>query len=329
MGGWLLSIIFSILIFIIYAVERGVSSFAGTNLLTSWLPQAMSTYLLTSSLGVLLGGIFLDKKRSKDVLKWIVPIGTAAILGLTLGNPWVFGIGFGLTAVIIKLAPFSSMLKLFDGGDALRLANQAAAKNFGGAAFILFLGSAVASLGFDLFIYLLAGLFFVISSLAVMKLPDDRIPGWEWDKVKALCKTWKWWWFAAYFFVQGGLYYFLLMKQMPALLASGYTKATVIPVIAGLQIAGGLLRYPLGWIMDRWGYGRMLVVHTALYFLSWLLMPFDASLWVCTFTLAAAASTPSYWAYAKSFGKEMIATVVSLGLVIQYLGAGIIVGKWL
>jgi hypothetical protein len=328
MGGWLLSLVFSILIFIIYAVERGASSFAGTDLLTSWLPTAMSTYFLTSSLGVLLGGIFLDRKRAKDVLKWIVPIGTASILGLTLGNPWVFGIGFGLTAVIIKLAPFSSILKLFDGGDALRISNQAAAKNFGGAAFLMFLGTALASIGFNMFVYLLAGLFLIISSLAVMNLPDDRIPGWEWDKVKALCKTSKWWWFALYFFLQGGLYYYLLMKQMPCLLAAGYSKITVIPILAGMQIAGGLLRYPLGWIMDRWGYGKMLILHTALYFAAWFTMGVDALLWTTIFTVAAAASTPSYWAYSKTFGKEMIATVVSMGLVIQYLGAGIIVGKW-
>lgn len=319
----------SMLIFITYALQRGLASFAKTDMVMPWLADGMGIYFTTMSLAILVGGFILDKISSKKVVLFATGIGILGILGLTQG-PWLFGICFGIAAAFMKLIPYSAPLKLNDGNDGLRISPQASAKNFGGAFFLLFLGGFLMTFTFSTIAVVLSMLFAIIGLYAYSVLPDDKIKGWDISEIKEVIKSWKFWVFMGYFFIMCGVYYVAIMGFFPAMMKiSGYTKGETITLMAISFILAGFLRWPSAWLGEKIGKGKILAIGTLGMIATIPLTTINPLLAMYIFAPFSAIHTPNYWAIAKDmFGKKYLATVIGLGFVFQYIGAGLMYGKW-
>lgn len=318
----------SMLIFITYALQRGLASFAKTDMVVPWLKDGLGIYFTTMSLAVLLGGFILDKVNSKTVILFATGVGILGILGLIQG-PWMFGVGFGLAASFIKLAPYSAPLKLYDKNDGIRISPQASAKNFGGAFFLLFFGAFIMTFSFNAVVVALSLLFAIIGLLSYWMLPDDKIKGWNIEEVKEVIKKWKFWAFMSYFFVMCGVYYIAIMGFFPEMLVAGYTRAQTITLMAVSFILAGILRWPSAWLGQKIGYWKTIIIGTLGMMITIPLTKIDPLLAMYLFAPFSAIHTPNYWALAKDmFGKKYLATVIGLGFTAMYLGAGIMYGKW-
>lgn len=319
----------SMLIFITYALQRGLASFAKTDMVLPWLADGMGIYFTTMSLSVLFGGFILDKVSSKKVILFATGIGILGILGLIQG-PWLFGIGFGIAAAFMKLIPYSAPLKLGDGNDGLRISPQASAKNFGGAFFLLFLGGFLMTFTFSTIAVFLSLFFAVVGVYTYSILPDDKIKGWNISEIKELIKSWKFWAFMGYFFIMCGVYYIAIMGFFPAMMKiAGYTKGQTIILMAISFILAGLLRWPSAWIGQKIGYWKTIIIGTIGMIITIPLTKTDPLLAMYIFAPFSAIHTPNYWTLAKDmFGKKYLATVMGLGFVAMYLGAGFMYGKW-
>jgi hypothetical protein len=319
----------SMLIFITYALQRGLASFAKTDMVVPWLQDGMGIYFTTMSLTVLLGGFILDKVSSKVVILFATGVGILGILGLIHG-PWLFGIGFGIAASFVKLAPYSAPLKLFDGNDGIRISPQASAKNFGGAFFLLFFGAFLMTFTFNVIVVYLSLLFAIIGLLSYYMLPDDKIKGWNIIEIKEVIKKWKFWVLMSYFFIMCGVYYVAIMGFFPAMIKiGGYTKGETITLMAISFILAGILRWPAAWIGQKIGYWKTIIIGTIGMIITIPLTKIDPLLAMYLFAPFSAIHTPNYWALAKDmFGKKYLGTVIGLGFVAMYIGAGFMYGKW-
>jgi len=322
-------------VFGVYAIQRGFATFAkAADFGITHMKDALSIYFVVMSLAVVVGGYFLDNFNSRKVMLVATLMGVGGIL-LVPYSPLGFGLLFGGAAAFIKLAPFSSPMKLFNNYEAVRISPQSAAKNLGGAAFILFLGGVLTSMGWEIASVLLAGFFLVVGLLAYNMLPNDKMEGWKWNFLLELTKDWHFWMMAAYFFLMCGFYYVAIYGFYPALIGIGIAKGTVLTILAVSFIIAGLLRPLVAWMGD-WYVGSIKLRLP----LMWIgtagmaaCIPLTAIAPVpalALFTFMSAIHTPNYWAYCKEvWGPEYIATAVSLGFFFQYLGAGVMYGKWM
>ena len=320
-------------IFGVYAIQRGFASFAkSTDFIIPHMKDGLSIYFTVMSLAVLIGGYFLDKFNSRNVMLAATGLGCLGIL-LVPYSALGFGLLFGTAAAFIKLAPYSSPMKLFDKNEAIKIAPQSAAKNIGGAAFILFLGGSIATLGWSTASIVLS-LFFLLSGVAsYFMLPDDKIEGWKWDIFTKLFKDLKFWMISVYFFIMCGVYYIAIGGYVPELVKI-LDKGVAYTVLAISFIIAGLLRFWVAWLGDQTIKGYKLRLP-----LMWI---GTAGMAVCIpltkvypipslalFTLMSAIHTPNYWAYCKEqWGPKYISTVLGLGFFFMYLGAGVMYGAW-
>ena len=259
------------------------------------------------------------------------------VLGILLvpHSPFGFGLLFGCAAAFIKLGPFSAILKLFNDKEALRISPQSAAKNVGGAAFILFLGGALTSLGWASASVVLA-LFFMASGIATYyMLPDDKIEGWKWDIFIDLSRDFWFWMVCIYFFIMCGVYYIAITGFYPALTkVAEFPSGTALTILAVSYLICGVLRFFVAWLGDQEikGYKLRLPlmwIGTAGMAVCIPLSKIQPILSLVIFTFMSAIHTPNYWAYCKEmWGPKYISTVVALGFFFMYLGAGVMYGKW-
>lgn len=321
-------------IFGVYAIQRGFATFAkASDFGITHMKEALSIYFIVMSLAVLIGGYFLDNFNSRKVMLAATLMGVIGILMVPY-SPLGFGLLFGGAAAFIKIAPYSSPMKLFDTNEAIKISPQAAAKNFGGAAFILFLGGALTSLGWNVASVILACFFLAVGLLSYNMLPNDRIEGWKWYIFRDLARDWHFWMMAVYFFLMCGFYYVAIYGYYPALVAAGIAKGTVLTVLAVSYIIAGLLRFLVAWM------GELYIGNVKLRLpLLWIgtfgmavcipLTKIQPVISLALFTFMSAIHTPNYWAYCKEiWGPKYIATVVSLGFFFMYLGAGVMYGQW-
>lgn len=318
----------SLAIFGTYAIQRGLGAFAKSGLLTSDFGFALQIYFVTMSVGMLFMGLFLDNVNTRKAILVGTGLGIGGML-LAPYTPWGFGLLFGAAAVIMKLSPFASPLKLLDGNDGFRIAPQASAKNFGGAFFMLFLGAALISWGFPTASILMALLFCVAGIVAYFILPDDKIEGWKWSIFKELSIDWKFWAMMLYFFVMCGMYWLVITGLFPALSTLGLTKTSVITWMASSFIVTGAARFPVAWAGDKYGHWIFMIIGTLGMVLCYFLLPISPMLSLWLFVPFSSMHTANYWPQCKQlWGAKYINTVLALGFVFQYFGAGIFYGKW-
>ena len=324
----------SLSIFGVYAIQRGFATLAkAADFPIPHMKEALAIYFTVMSLAVLIGGYLLDNRPTKEAYIYATFLGVLGII-LVPYTPWGFGLLFGAAAAMLKLAPYSSPMKLFDSNEAIRIAPQSAAKNVGGAMFILFLGGTLKALGLIPTSILLAGFFLVVGIVTYSMLPDDRIQGWKWDIFKQLSVDFKFWMAAVYFFFMCGLYYIAITGFYPALTGVGISAGVALTTIAVSYLCSGALRFFVAWLgsQEIKGYKirlPLMWIGTAGMGLCIPLTKINPILSLIVFTFMSAIHTPNYWAYCKEqWGPKYISTVVSLGFFFMYLGAGVMYGKW-
>lgn len=323
-------------IFGVYAIQRGFATFAkASDFAIPHMKDSLSIYFTVMSLAVLAGGYFLDNFSTRKVMLFATCLGVLGIL-LVPYTPLGFGLLFGTAAAFIKLGPYSSPMKLFHSSEALRIAPQSAAKNIGGAAFILFLGGTLTTLGWNVATIMLACFFLVCGLLTYQMLPDDRIEGWKWDIFQNLWIDFRFWMICIYFFLMAGVYYVAIYGFYPALTEVALLpKTTALTVLAISFIIAGLLRFFVAWLGDQeiWDGIKfrlpLMWIGTAGMAVCIPLTQIQPLISLVLFTFMSAIHTPNYWAYCKEiWGPKYISTVVSLGFFFMYLGAGFFYGKW-
>ena len=315
-------------IFGVYAIQRGFATFAkSADFVIPHMKDALGIYFTVMSIVVLIGGYLLDNYKSKNLFLIAGGLGAAGLI-LVPYTPWAFGLLFGSAAALLKLGPYSAPMKLYNENESFKICPQAAAKNLGGAAFILFLGGFLTTLGWIPTSVLLAGFFLTSCVLSYLMLPDDKIEGWKWDQFIELSKSLKFWFLMLYFFIMCGVYYVAIYNLYPALTSYGIAKGTALTILAISYIICGALRWPAAWIGNRYRVTSMWV-GTAGMALAIPLLNFNAIAGLILFTLSSAVHTPNYWAYVKEqWGPKYIATIVGLGFFFMYLGAGVMYGQW-
>jgi len=324
----------SLSIFGVYAIQRGFATLAkAADFPIPHMKEALAIYFTVMSLAVLIGGYLLDNRPTKEVYIYATFLGVLGII-LVPYTPWGFGLLFGAAAAMLKLAPYSSPMKLFDSNEAMRIAPQSAAKNVGGAAFILFLGAALATLGWVPTTLVLACFFLAVGVATYWMLPDDRIKGWKWDIFKQLATQVKFWAVAVYFFIMCGVYYVAIYGFYPAIKGAGYGTSTTLTILAVSFLCAGALRFFVAWLGSQEIKGikirlPLMWIGTAGMAVCIPLTKLYPLLSLSLFTFMSAIHTPNYWAYCKEqWGPKYISTVVALGFFFMYLGAGVMYGKW-
>jgi len=324
----------SLSIFGIYAIQRGFATFAkAADFPIPHMKEALAIYFTVMSLAVLIGGYLLDNRPTKEMYIYATCLGVLGIIMVPY-SPWGFGLLFGASAAMLKLAPYSSPMKLFDKNEAMRIAPQSAAKNIGGAAFILFLGGTLSALGWISSTLILAVFFLAVGFASYSMLPDDRIQGWKWDIFKKLSVDWKFWMIALYFFIMCGVYYIAISGFYPALKGAGIDTTVALTIIAVSYLFAGALRFVVAWLGSQEIKGikirlPLLWIGTAGMAVSIPLTQTHPLISLSLFTFMSAIHTPNYWAYCKEqWGPTYISTVVSLGFFFMYLGAGVMYGQW-
>lgn len=324
----------SMSIFGVELIQRGLATFANAkDLGISHLTEALSIYFLMMSIGVLVCGYFCDNFNSRKIILGATIFGSVGILTLPY-TPLAFGLIFGAAAAFIKISPFSAPLKLKDGNDALRISPQSAAKNVGGALFILFLGGVVSSLGWTYSTIILSFIFLVSGIWSYYIVPNDKIEGWKWNIFIELTKDWKFWFAMVYFFFMSGLYYVAIKGFYPGLIKIGYSKELAMTTIAISFLIAGALRFFVSWLGDQIIFGYKVRLP-----LMWFgtvgmgvcifLTDFYPLKSLILFTLMSSIHTPNYWAYCKEqWSSTYISTVMALAFSFMYLGSGFMYGKW-
>jgi MFS family permease len=325
----------SLSIFGIYAIQRGFATLAkASDFPIPHMKEALAIYFTVMSLAVLIGGFLLDNRNTKEIYILATGLGVIGIL-LVPHTPWGFGVLFGASAAILKLAPYSSPMKLFDKKEALRIAPQSAAKNIGGAVFILFLGGTLEILGWDRTSIILA-VFFLLTGLAsYIMLPNDKVEGWKWSIFKELSHDWKFWFISLYFFIMCGVYYVAIYGFYPALKSAGYSAEESLTILAISFLFAGGLRFFVAWLGDREIWDGisfrlpLMIFGTVGMAVCIPLQSFCPVISLTIFTFMSAIHTPNYWAYCKEqWGPTYISTVLALGFFFMYLGAGVMYGAW-
>jgi hypothetical protein len=347
-------------IFGVDLIQRGFGVFAKADLLPN-LQQALSIYFIVISFGVLLSGFLCDKINSKYLMLIATICGGIGIIALP-HSPWAFGLIFGSAASIIKLAPFTGPLKLYDGKDAKRVCPQAAAKNVSASLFILFIGTLFSSLGWTISTIILAGIFVLSGFLSFKALPKDKIEGWKISIFIKLAKQWKFWMISTYFFLMCGWYYLAISGFYPVMTNDfGMEAGYAMTIIAISYLFAGASRWVVSWIGDQkitlsiptnfsgafgqgtgfWVYKNKVPITFKLRLpLMWLgtfgmascilLTPIHPIWSLILFTFMSAIHTPNYWSYCKEqWGPLYISTLVAIGSFFMYLGAGVMYSDWL
>lgn len=320
----------SMLIFIVYMIQRGLAALAKTDMVVPWLKDGLGIYFTTASLTALLMGFVSDRVRPLILMGLSLAVGLCGIAGLMV-SPWMFGILFGVAAASFKVLSYSAPLKnKTTNVDALRIAPQASAKNFGAALFLLLVGGIIAKFGFVSFTIILSILFGGIGLWSTIAVRNHKpTKSWEWKRAVELVKKSKFWGFMIYCGVMVGLYYLTIMGFIPAMLKVGLSKATALSILGLTLVGAGLCRWPLAWLGERIGHWKVMIGGTLGIGLSMLITPLNPILATLMFAPFASAHTPNYWTVAKKeFGSEYLGTVLGLGYVAMYLGAGVLYGKW-
>jgi hypothetical protein len=324
-----LQIPLSLCIFGTYAVERGLAAFANTNFLPPDFSFGLQIYFYIISLAMFFGGLLLDNVSTKKCVLAATGLGILGLLMLPYTSIG-YAILFGMCMMIIKIAPFSAPMKIFDNHESWNVALQSAAKNFGFSFFIFFLGTFLIKLGFAQTMYIFAALILIAGISSYMMIPDDKIQGWKIQGLIELSTNKEFWLLMIYFFFLNALFYIGLAAYIPSLTKIGYTKEIALIFLAVSNLLTGFLRWPMSYLGDHYGYWKILFLGLVGMAFSVVLVKYNLPITsLCMFTVFSSVHTPNYWAQAKKIGgAKYVSTVMGLGFVSMYLGAAILFGKW-
>jgi len=324
----LASVFLSLSIFATSAIERSFATIAKMPEAPSTIFHGMEIYMYTLSIGALAIGWLFDNVNARPLLSlscFLVAIGILFLPSSSL----VFGLCFGLGTVVTKLAPFSAPLKLKDKWESLWISPQSAAKNFGPILFLLFLGNFLTQAGFDIVTVGLVILSVFTGICIHIFVPDDKIVGWKASIFAKLAKDYKFWILMVYFFFTTGLHYTIVMQLVTMLKAAGFSSSEAVTAVALGWLGSGIMRVPVAYLGDRFGHGLMLVIGLAGFFAVWGIMSYFPLLAVISYFAFSSIHTPNYWGYIKKrWTGQYVATLVAFGYFFMYVGAGIMVGKW-
>jgi len=312
-----------------YAIQRGLTAFSkvGTGIP---LDKILSIYFLVVMISALGIGILLDNIQTRKVFLVATIVGALGLLLLPY-TLYGFGILFGAAATMMKLAPFSSPMKLYSENEGWKIAPQAASKFFGTAFFLLLLGGGVylTEIGWNWTAFGLS-LFFLLAGVVSLKhVPDNRIEGWKLDKLQEWIKKPVFWSFMSYHFIMTGFHYVLYSKWIPSLETSGYDRDIAVLLLGIAAIFAGLLRWPTARVGDKYGYWIFCLIGVVMFPVLAYVAPSAPLVWLIIYIPIAAGQTPNYWGWAKRItGPEHVSTLMGIGVVFQYLGSFIIYGRY-
>jgi len=311
-------------VFGFYAIHRGLSTFCRTDMVPDFFSQALSLFMFTSAIAALLCGPLLDKVNTRKVLLWSVALGIIGLLSLQFG-PWGFAILFGVGSTLMRLAVFSSPMKLFDGKESWHIAPQASAKNFGAAFFILFFGAVVLSLGWGISSVILAAFLGIAGLYAYLVLPNDKIEGWSYKIFPKLAKDWKFWTMAVFYVAVGMSGYYYFSHAIPSMLSSGIAIGTAITILATSFILSGVCRWLAAWLGHTIGHINTMFIALGMVILSCFTVIYAPVFIVYFAAVGLALMTPNYWPAMKQlWGPENIATLGAFAYFFMTTGAGIV-----
>jgi len=314
-------------IFGVYAIQRGLITLSRTDMVPVWFKEGLDIYFIMMILGMIIAGPLLDKINSRGAILIGTILGVVGLATLGFG-PWGFGLLFGACAVLFKIASYSSPMKVFDGGEAYKIVPQAAAKNFGGGLFILILGSLLASLSWGTSTVILATFFGISGIVAYLSIPDDKVEGWKVNIFKELALQWRFWLLMLYFFAMAGLSYLLWSYFIPAMLASGLSKASALTIVGTSYLLSGVLRLPSAWLGEKIGHITVITIGTLGLLVS---IPLVYAIPVTITYISSAFGamhTPNYWPLLKHWGKPYVATMGAMAYISMWIGIGVIYGRW-
>jgi len=325
----LISIFLSLIIFSLEAWQRGLVTLSKSNMVPDFFTSSTSMYFTVVASTIFIMGLLLDNTNAKKSIL----IGTALAVGGILLTPYTvygYGLVFGIAASLMKLIPFSSPLKVSTGKhDGLLVAPQASSKNFGGAFCMLILGAIILSWGLPTTSVLIAVIFGIAGIGAYFLMPNVKIEGWKISIFKELAVDWKFWLMMIYFFIMSGTFYVVVALFMPALKKVGFSNEQAIYLIGLSYVLTGILRFGSAWLGDKIGHWILMTIGTLGMIACYFLLSYSPVLTVWLFAPFSTMHTANYWAQCKQlWGPKYIATVVGIGYVAMYIGAGILYGKW-
>jgi len=323
------SIFLSLIIFSLEAWQRGLITLSKSTIVPSFFGSATTMYFSVVAATIFIMGLLLDNTNAKKSIL----VGTAlAVIGILLTPYTVYGYGliFGIAASLMKLIPFSTPLKVSSGKhDGLIVAPQASSKNFGGAFGLLVLVSIIQLWGLLPTSILIAFIFGIAGIVAYYLMPDAKIKGWKISIFKELAIDWKFWLMMIYFFLMSGIFYVVIALFIPALKKVGFNDIQAATMIGMSYVVTGILRFGSAWLGDKIGHWKIMLIGTLGMAGCYFLLPYNPILTVWVFTIFSTMHTANYWPQCKQiWGPRYIATILGLGYVAMYLGAGILYGKW-
>lgn len=307
----------------VYAIHRGLSTFCKTDLVAPWFQEALSLFFFTAAIAGLIFGPLLDKMNSRKVLLVSVGLAIVGLLSLQFG-PWGFALLFGAGSVLMRIAVFSSPMKLFNEKESWHIAPQASAKNFGSAFFILFFGAVIIGLGWGMSSIILSAFIALTGLYAYMVLPNDKIEGWSYKIFPKLAKDWRFWLMVLYFISVGSAGYWFFSSAIPAMLKTGIAIKVAITILATSFILSGVCRWFAAWLGHKIGHIKTSLLALAMLIVSCLTITYAPVFVVYLGAVALALFTPNYWpAMKRLWGPENIATVGAIAYFLMSAGAGV------
>jgi MFS family permease len=282
----------SSLVLILYMVHRGMPLFMKSGVAPDWFKDALGAYFICSGWTIALFGCLLDNVASRKIILLAIIVGAIGLFGTQIELPLAYGILFGFSAGLMKLAPFTSPMKLT--GEPMDIVPQAISKNIGAVSMVLFIGTILLSLGWQASLIILSVLYLVAGVYTYMQLPDDKITGWKFSELKYLLKEKLFYAILLVGFLNGLLFYAVAIQYWPALKQFGYPKSTIIFLLLIPQVISGFLRYhatKVGMVLGWW---TMMVAFLSLLALT-LAMLHSTNVYVVFAGLVVAGLGTSIW----------------------------------
>jgi len=325
----MLSVFLSLIIFSLEAWQRGLVTLSKSNMVPDFFNSSVAMYFTVVASTIFIMGLLLDNTSAKKSILIGTIIGVVGIL-LTPYTIYGYGVVFGIAAALMKLIPFSSPLKISTGNyDGLLVTPQAASKQLGGAFCMLVLGTFIIMWGLPTTTILISSLFCIAGIGSYFLIPNVKIEGWKINIFKQLSIDWRFWLMMIYFFFMSGIFYVVVSSFIPALKKVGFSNEASIYMIGISYIVSAILKVGSSWLGDKFGHWIMMTIGTIGMSLCYFILQYNPVLAVWLFAPFSTMHTANYWVQCKQlWGPKYIATVLGLGYVAMYIGAGVLYGRW-
>jgi hypothetical protein len=319
--------IFSLIVMLLYAIQRGVGVMAKSGELEMDLALGLWWYFNSAALVVVFIGVFLDRIRTRMCLRVAAFAGFLSMAFMYYNHPIWFGVFFGIASCFFKLLVFTNPLK--HGYSPYWIVPQAISKNVGAAIFLLVAAGLFVASRIGLLLVFIGGFFLLIMIFAPRFVEDNRIETWDFKYVKKMSKRLDFWILMSYFFLMGGTWWVVLSNFYPDMKAAGYSSSVTLYALVGFNLLSGLLRFPASWLGQRFGYNNVIWVALVLTFGVILVQGFFPLTMIFLFAIISSVHTPNYWPQiAETWDRRYMNTLAGVSYVFIYLGSGVLF-KWI